>query len=137
MALTTEPLLKTKRDCSHPVIQQIHCEPSPNERQGAITMSEREQKALQIAAKSKLTRKGDTWLVPSQAGPKKYTVDPNPQSPSCTCPDFEARQLRCKHIFAVEIVIEREYTDDGETQTFTEKVTVRKTYKQAWPAYNK
>ncbi len=100
-------------------------------------MSEREQKALQIAAKSKLTRKGDTWLVPSQAGPKKYTVDPNPQSPSCTCPDFEARQLRCKHIFAVEIVIEREYTDDGETRTLTETVTVRKTYKQEWSAYNK
>jgi len=100
-------------------------------------MTQREQKALQIAAKSKLTRKGDTWLVPSQAGPKKYTVDPNPQSPSCTCPDFEARQLRCKHIFAVEIVIEREYTDDGETQTVTETVTVKKTYKQEWSAYNK
>lgn len=100
-------------------------------------MSKREQKALQIAAKSKLTRKGDTWLVPSQAGPKKYTVDPNPQSPSCTCPDFEARQLRCKHIFAVEYTIEREYTDDGETQTLTETVTVKKTYKQEWSAYNK
>jgi len=100
-------------------------------------MSEREEKALQIAAKSKLTRKGDTWLVPSQAGPKKYTVDPNPQSPSCTCPDFEARQLRCKHIFAVEIVIEREYTDDGETQTVTETVTIKRSYKQEWPAYNK
>ena len=100
-------------------------------------MTQREQKALQIAAKSKLTRKGDTWLVPSQGGPKKYTVDPNPQSPTCTCPDFEARQLRCKHIFAVEIVIEREYTDDGETQTFTETVSVRKTYKQQWSSYNK
>src|SRR5947208_9311888 len=99
-------------------------------------MSEREQKALQIAAKSKLTRKGDTWLVPSQAGTKKYTVDPNPQSPSCTCPDFEARQLRCKHIFAVEYTIQREYTDDGETQTFTETVTVKKTYKQEWSSYN-
>lgn len=100
-------------------------------------MSEREQKALQIAAKSKLTRKGDTWLVPSQAGPKRYTVDPNPQSPSCTCPDFESRQLPCKHIFAVEIVIEREYTDDGESQTFKETVTVKKTYKQEWSAYTK
>lgn len=100
-------------------------------------MSQREQKALQIAAKSKLTRKGDTWLVPSQAGPKKYTVDPNPQSPSCTCPDFEARQKTCKHMFAVQIVIEREYTNDGETETLTETVTVRKTYKQQWPSYNK
>jgi hypothetical protein len=31
-------------------------------------LTEREIKALQIAAKSKLTRKGNTWFVPSQAG---------------------------------------------------------------------
>src|ERR1041385_6667036 len=100
-------------------------------------MEIRERKALQIAAKSKLTRKGDTWLVPSQAGNQKYTVDPNPQSPHCTCPDFEARQRRCKHIFAVEIVIEREYSDDGTTEILTETITVRKTYTQEWSAYNK
>lgn len=100
-------------------------------------MDAREQKALEMAAKSKLTRKGDTWLVPSQAGPKKYTVDPNPQEPHCTCPDFEARQLRCKHIFAVEYTIEREQTSDGQT-IVTESVRVtQKTYTQSWPAYNK
>jgi len=100
-------------------------------------MEPREQKALEIAAKSKLTRKGDTWLVPSQAGPKKYTVDPNPQEPRCTCPDFEARQLRCKHIFAVEYTIQREQTSDGQT-IVTESVRVtQKTYTQDWSAYNK
>jgi transposase len=100
-------------------------------------MEEREMKALQIAAKSKLTRKGDTWLVPSQAGPKRYTVDPNPQSPNCSCPDFEARQLRCKHIFAVEYTIQREQTSDGQT-IVTESVRVtQKTYTQDWSAYNK
>lgn len=100
-------------------------------------MEPRQQKAIEIAAKAKLTRKGDTWLVPSQSGPKKYTVDPNPQEPSCSCPDFEARQLPCKHIYAVEIVVQREYSDDGETQTVTETVMVRKTYKQEWSSYNK
>src|SRR5882762_4135721 len=100
-------------------------------------MDAREQKAIEIAAKSKLTRKGDTWLVPSQSGPKRYTVDPNPQEPNCTCPDFESRQLPCKHIFAVEIVVQREYSDDGQTQTVTETVTVKKTYRQEWPAYNR
>ena len=100
-------------------------------------MDAREQKALEIAAKSKLTRNGDTWLVPSQAGPKKYTVDPNPQEPHCTCPDFEARQLRCKHIFAVEYTIRREETSDGQT-IVTESVRVtQKTYTQDWHAYNK
>ena len=38
------------------------------------TLTEREVKALQIAAKSKLTRKGNTWFVPSQAGQGEYEV---------------------------------------------------------------
>jgi len=100
-------------------------------------MDSREQKALEIAAKAKLTRKGNTWIVPSQAGPKKYTVDPDPESPRCTCPDFEFRQARCKHIFAVEYTIKREQTSDGQT-IVTESVRVtQKTYTQDWPAYNK
>ncbi|HSE16295.1 MAG TPA: transposase [Pyrinomonadaceae bacterium] len=100
-------------------------------------MDSREQKALEIAAKAKLTRKGNTWIVPSQAGPKKYTVDPDPESPHCTCPDFEFRQARCKHIFAVEYTIKREQSSDGQT-IVTESVRVtQKTYTQDWPAYNK
>jgi len=108
-------------------------------------MSERELKALVIAAKSKLTKKGDVWHVPSQSGYAPfYEVDPNPESPHCTCPDFEKRQQRCKHIFAVEIVIEREQsiteTTDGDTTTTTVtetvKVTRRVTYSQDWTAYN-
>src|SRR2546421_7842583 len=99
-------------------------------------MEERELKALQIAAKSKLTRKGNTWLVPSQAGHGEYKVNPDPEAPHCTCPDHEHTQARCKHIFAVEYVIEREQTLDGQTVvTETVKVT-RKTYSQNWPAYN-
>jgi transposase len=103
----------------------------------AQPVNEREQKALEIAAKSKLTRKGNTWIVPSQAGPKKYTVDSDPESPRCTCPDFEFRQARCKHIFAVEYTIKREQSSDGQT-IVTESVRVtQKTYTQDWPAYNK
>ncbi|MDQ2975899.1 MAG: transposase [Acidobacteriota bacterium] len=55
----------------------------------------------------------------------------------CTCPDFESRQSSCKHIFAVEYTIQREYADDGQTQTLTETVTVKKTYSQEWASYNK
>src|SRR5258707_14697204 len=101
---------------------------------------EREQRGLVIAAKSKLQRSDDghRWFVPSQTGHRGtyYTVKPDPAKPHCTCPDFECRQLRCKHIFAVEIVIQREVTDDGETQTVTETLTVKKTYRQEWTAYN-
>jgi hypothetical protein len=100
-------------------------------------LSERETKALEIAARTKLTRKGNTWIVPSQSGPKKYTVDPDPEAPRCTCPDFEHRQLRCKHIYAVEITLKREVIDDGKTQTITETVTVKQKYTQDWQAYNK
>jgi len=99
-------------------------------------MTEREIKALQIAATSKLTRKGNTWIVPSQAGHGEYKVNPDPQSPRCTCPDFEFRQAPCKHVIAVEYVLMREQKPDGST-VVTETVTVtRKTYKQNWPAYN-
>jgi transposase len=97
-------------------------------------MDARQEKGLQIAATTKLIPEGNMWLVPSQAGKGKYVVDANAKQ--CTCPDFESRQATCKHIFAVEYTIRREYTDNGETQTVTETVTVKKTYKQEWPAYN-
>ncbi len=102
-------------------------------------LSERETKALEIAARTKLTRKGDVWIVPSQSGPKTYTVNPDPELPRCTCPDFEYRQQRCKHIFAVEIVLQREVkvSNDGQTQTVTETVTVKRKYTQDWASYNK
>src|ERR1041385_8209134 len=99
-------------------------------------LSEREIKALQIAAKSKLTQKGNVWLVPSQAGHGDYEVRPDPQAPRCTCPDFEFRNAKCKHVLAVEYTLMRETTPDGQTVvTETVKVT-RKTYTQNWPAYN-
>src|SRR4029079_16332179 len=99
-------------------------------------LSERQIKALQIAATSKLTRKGDVWIVPSQVGHGEYKVNPDPQAPRCTCPDFEFRNAACKHVLAVEYVLQRETRADGTTiTTETVKVT-RKTYTQNWPAYN-
>ena len=105
-------------------------------------MTEREQKALVIAARSKVVKRGDTWIVPSQSSSKEYRVDSDLQH--CTCPDFETRRQPCKHIIAVEYTIEREKsvteTTEGETPittvTETIKITKRVTYKQDWPAYN-
>ncbi len=65
-----------------------------------------------------------------------YTVTVDDANPRCTCPDFAARQRRCKHIYATEIVIRREYANDGGNETFTETITVKKTYKQEWSSYN-
>jgi len=109
-----------------------------------MAMEEREIKGLEIAATAKLQRSGNRWFVPSQTqaltkdrGSKYYTVKPDPANPNCTCPDYQYRQQRCKHIFAVEYTIKHEETSDGQTVvTETLKVT-KQTYSQDWPAYNK
>ncbi len=103
-------------------------------------MCEREQRGTLIAAVCKIIQKGAVWLVPSQSGNGKYTVSPDEQSPYCSCPDHETRGVTCKHIFAVRCVIKREHSADG-TETVTKTMTItettkRKTYPQAWPAYN-
>lgn len=99
----------------------------------------RERLGLAIAALSKLDRKGPIWLVPSQTDNRKYTVSPDLAAPHCTCPDHESTGLKCKHIWAVEYVLQRELHPDGTT-TVRERVTVttapRKTYPQDWRAYN-
>jgi transposase/predicted nucleic acid-binding Zn finger protein len=105
-------------------------------------MSIRQQKGLQIAERGSITRQGRLYLVSSQSGRGKYKVDVEKQH--CTCPDFDFRRQPCKHMFAVEYVIEKTQTTTTQTDakgnsttitTETVKVT-RKTYPQVWPAYN-
>lgn len=101
-------------------------------------MNERAQKALEIAATSRLAKQGDEWLVPSQSKSGHYVVASDLKH--CTCPDYELRQRDCKHILATEIVIERERsvteTSDGQTRTTTVSESVKVTYRQEWSAYN-
>ena len=101
-------------------------------------MDARQQRGLEIAAKSKIRRQDDIWLVPSQAKDgDRYTVIPGFK---CSCPDHETRQVKCKHLWAVEYVMERETDENGVVISETEAVRVtkvtRKTYPQDWPAYN-
>lgn len=100
-------------------------------------MTSREQKALEIAAKFRITKSSGKWLVPSQSSYKKYAVRIAGTNGDCTCPDFELRREACKHVLAVRYVIQREQNADGST-TVTEvfEVTKRTTYPQDWPAYN-
>jgi len=103
-------------------------------------LTERKNKAVAIATHTKLVCKpNNTWIVPSQSGPKTYTVNPDPESPFCNCRDFEFRRARCKHVLAVEIVLHREIkvSNDGQTQTVTTTVIVKKQYTQEWSSYNK
>jgi transposase len=106
-------------------------------------MSLREAKGRDIADRFKIVQQGNLYLVPSQSGRGKYKVDA--QAQRCSCPDFEIRHAKCKHLFAVEISIKRETKTttttkpNGQTTTTTTETVkvVRKTYKQEWPAYNK
>jgi hypothetical protein len=69
----------------------------------------------------------------------KVGIASSMEKPPCTCPDYETRGERCKHIYAVEYIVEFRRNSDGlqmtrETLQATE--TVRPTYPQNWPAYN-
>lgn len=102
-------------------------------------MDARQQRGQVIAEAGHLDRRGDLWFVPSQTSGGKYSVRIDTDMPTCSCPDFELRGMRCKHIYAVEYTMKRWANPDGSTTT-TQSVTVtekRPTYKQAWPAYNR
>lgn len=94
-------------------------------------MNAREQRGLELAGAVDIRRDGDTWIVPSQTGGKCYAVDL--EGPRCTCPDYELRGAKCKHIYAVEYTQERKTEPDGTT-TVTE--TVKVTYSRSWTNYN-
>jgi transposase len=94
---------------------------------------------MEIAAVTRIDRKGDTYVVPSMSGNGRYTV--NPVAHTCTCPDHETRGCKCKHQWAVEFAAKRETTNnaDGSTtviETVAIKATKKTTYPQDWPAYN-
>ncbi len=99
-------------------------------------MTPREERGLIISALCKLNKTPTGWLVPSQsAGDTIYTVDPAKQT--CTCPDHQNGH-KCKHLYAVEFTVKREYNPDGTiTDTREVKFTEKVTYKQDWPAYNR
>ena len=100
-------------------------------------ISERELHGLQIAAMARLFQRRGLWFVPSEAGRgDRYKV--NPDTPSCTCPDFEIHGEKCKHIYAVEYARRRESEHDGEKPFADMRLerAPRKTYPQNWPAYN-
>ena len=75
----------------------------------ALPLDERQQRGLIIAATAAIKQGADgAWVVPSQSLNGKYRVDLNAKT--CSCPDFELRQLACKHVYAAEFVSRRETT---------------------------
>jgi len=103
-------------------------------------MNIREQRGLELASKSNITNKNGLWFVPSQSGKDKYKVNIEETSPRCSCPDYEFRRIICKHIFAVQFVIQQKEikteVKNGQTTVTETVVTKRVSYKQEWSTYN-
>jgi transposase len=100
-------------------------------------MDARQQRGLELAATRAIRKKSKgVWIVPSQAGPGTYTVNLAAEQPTCSCPDYETRQMNCKHIFAVTFVMKREENSDGSITETLSVTATRKSYPQNWPAYN-
>jgi transposase len=97
-------------------------------------MDIRELKALELAARTKITFVNGYWIVPSQSRPSScYRVRTDP--PWCECDDFQLRQQPCKHVRAAQLVCERD--GGGPAPPIdTGAVPHRPTYRQNWPAYN-
>lgn len=95
-------------------------------------MESRQSKGLALAASVQPHRQSNVYVVPSQCGCKTYTVDLNPDPPTCTCPDYADRRRECKHIYAARYALGRER---GETLPDPPQL-VRPTYRQAWHEYN-
>jgi hypothetical protein len=96
-------------------------------------MDGREQRALMIAATTRIEQNGAGWRVPSQSSKRSYRVSSD--GTACTCPDYETRGMPCKHTMAVVIVMQR---DNGSRPRTGEVVVAvpRRSYPQVWSAYN-
>lgn len=111
-------------------------------------MSVCEERGRELADRLRIVREDghrSHWSVPSETGKGRYTVDLSGEKPCCTCPDYELRRDKCKHIFAVEFTVISEMkrveatTLEGNRTLTTVKKTTRitkVTYPQNWPAYN-
>ena len=84
----------------------------------------RKVKGLEIAKTSRISKVGNNWHVPSQSGSGFYIVQSNGFGATCTCPDYELRKCKCKHVFAVEFVVTKEVDNEGNV-TITQTIRRR------------
>jgi len=92
----------------------------------------RQARGLALAKNAKIKKLTSRfWLVPSQTSKEKYVVDP--EKGTCSCPDHETRQVKCKHQWALEYARHEVTAPDGSTVV---SETLRITYAQDWPRYN-
>jgi transposase len=100
-------------------------------------MDARREKAEQILATGMITRQGHVFWVPSQSGKPRHSVMLDGDKPTCDCDDFELRQLPCKHILAVQMMLEREKQGILLPNPPCEPPKLKRpTYPQKWTEYN-
>ena len=95
----------------------------------------RKARGFEIAQTGQVKKSGNSWMVPSQSNGASYNVEflKFEHKRSCNCPDYQYRKIKCKHIFAVELIVTQEIDEQGTvTQTVTKKVS----YAQDWHAYD-
>ena len=95
---------------------------------------QRKERGYAIAQKNKVVQKGGVWYVQSQTNPRQtYQVVLTLTGATCTCKDYEERQLRCKHYWSVQYTLSKTLNKDGTT-TITQ--TKKTTYPQMWREYD-
>lgn len=93
----------------------------------------RKLRGMRIAATIPILKKGESWLVPSESRNGYYKVSAKDDGYTCDCPDYELRQKKCKHQWAVEFTTQRETLGVASDPP---PRTPRKTYPQKWALYN-
>lgn len=98
---------------------------------------ERKQRGYDLFSRYKIKKEGNFWIVPSTSKSAQYKVDLMNQT--CNCADFETRKIKCKHQYATEFHIDREYLNAIDYIPAEVKETPKKkTYAQPnWSAYHK
>ena len=91
----------------------------------------RRLRGLAIAALAQIREVRHGFKVPSQSRSGAYLVNLE-YEPYCSCPDFKERQQPCKHVYAVQVVLERRALEDGTT---IETQTIQVSNGYDWPAY--
>jgi transposase len=97
-------------------------------------MDLRQLKALELAARTRITFADGVWLVPSSRGGGTYRVTIGPEL-ACECDDFQLHDQPCKHIIAARLVWARDHGGTAPALR-TDAVPHKPTYRQDWPRYN-
>jgi len=103
-------------------------------------MDRKEKSGIEIAARRTVERAGNLYIVPGLRGNQVHQVDLDSLPPGkCSCSENKRHGVTCEHIYAAQIVREREENARRaaeRNQSNPSDKKVRKTYHQDWAVYN-